>query len=171
MTVKKGDIVFVTQAHHAQQVAAIVMGVVPATRSGLPQASVHIVSSADPYSTTLAAHREYADDVGYLEVDEEEPFKLRPKEINNADAPQEFSEGFAEESDSEGDGAGVVSEEPRTPEESEAGGEGQPEEESEEVIDEREEDESPAEVPEEESDGEPVPPAKHKRHHRSKGKG
>ena len=167
MTVKRGDTVFVSQPHHATPVPGIVLSVVPATSSGLPQANVHIVSSADPYASTLVAHREYADDHGYLEAHESEPTETRPQETNNADASEEFSEGLESESDSEGDGAGVVSEEQGTSENPNEDGEGEPPQESEEVG-EREEDEGSEEVSQDEQDGEPVSTSKRKRGGRSR---
>lgn len=169
MTVKKGDIVFVSQAHHSTPVAGIVLSVVPATSSGLPQANVHIVSSADPYSSVLVPHREYADDHGYLEADEGEPLEVRPQETNNADAPQEHSSGESEGADSEGDGSGVVREEPEASEDSEPDSETEPEEDSTEgEVDEREEDETAPPLSAGAEDGKPVPTTGRKRSGRSR---
>lgn len=168
MTVKRGDIVFVTQAHVAQEVAAVVLQMVPSKLAGLPDAKVHILSSSDPYSSVTVSHREFADDAGYIEIDESEPTENRPKEVTHADASQELSEGGDQEPNDEGDGTGLVSEEQGTSEESNSNGEGEPEEESEEIGDEPEEGEGSAEVSEDESDGESVPPTRRKRGGRSK---
>lgn len=174
MTVKKGDIVFVSQPHTPQVVAAVVMATAPAKLFGLPQAVVHIISSTDPYSWAIVPHREYADDAGYLEADESEPTALRPKETTNADAPQEHREGEPAPFGIEGTGAGVVHS--TTQEEPEAFGLGEDESDQEssedegpfdvepnEESDEREEDESSEEVSQGEQDGEPVSSTKRKR--------
>lgn len=171
MTIKKGDIVFVSQPHTPQVVAAVVMATASAKLSGLPQAVVHIISSTDPYSWIIVPHREYADDAGYLEADESEPTALRPKEKMNADAPQEHSDGEPEASGTGGDGSGVVHSESDSPETEDETGEDQSNQESEEGEgpsdveddDEREEDESSEEVPQSEQDGEPVSATKRKR--------
>lgn len=179
MTVKKGDIVFVSQPHTPQVVAAVVMDTAPAKLSGLPQAVVHIISSTDPYSWTIVPHREYADDSGYLEADESEPTALRPKETTNADAPQEHSEGESETPDAEGLGARMDDSESDSSETEDETDEDESEEdssedegpfdvESDEESDEREEDQGSEEVPPSEQDGEPVSATKRKRGGRSK---
>lgn len=105
MTVKKGDIVFVSQAHHSTPVPAVVLSVVPATSSGLPQANVHIISSSDPYASILVAHREYSDDSGYLEADESEPTESHPvadptpEGVGGTGAPESTPEESEDESE------------------------------------------------------------------------
>jgi hypothetical protein len=155
MTVKRGDTIFVTQAHAAQEVIAIVASV------QYPQVRAHVVSSTDPYHLETFEHRLYADDVGYLEVDEQQPTELRPKPQGTAyaDAPQEFSSGESETPNAEGDGSGLVHEEPYSAAEEEPASEDQQEEdppEDEEVADEPEEGEGSAAVPEDEPNRQPV---------------
>lgn len=155
MTVVRGDTIFVTQAHAAQEVVAIVASV------QYPQVRAHVVSSTDPYHLETFDHRVYADDIGYLEVDEPQPTELRPKpqETAHADAPPEFSSGESETPDAEGDGSGVVHEESESAAEEEPASEDEQEEdppEDEEVADEPEEGEGSKAVPEDEPDRQPV---------------
>lgn len=163
MTVKKGDIVFISQPHHSTPVPGIVLSVLPASAEVWPDVLVHIVSSTDPYAWVKVPHKCYVGEPGYLAADEDEPTESQPKETNNADASEELSEGSGEESSDEGDGSGLVSEEQGASEESDEDGEGEPQEEQEEVDDEREEDESSSSISEEDSGGESVPPTKRKR--------
>lgn len=144
MTIKRGDIVFVTQGHASQEVSAVVLQPIPGRLAGLPDARVHILSSADPYSTVTVSHRQYADDVGYLESGESEPTEARPVETKKSERAL-----FTPEVDNNS-------------EETTLGGD-PPNDHSEEEDDERQEDEGAEEVPEDESDGEPVSTPKGKR--------
>lgn len=154
MTAKKGDIVFVTQAHVGQEVAAVVVDRV----TNADQVKVHVISSSDPYSVVTVAHRLFADDIGYLEADESEPRQNRPVQppVDN-DHVEAGAELFGF-----GSGPAVPDTDP-----TDSGGDSAPDEsgdsEDEEESDESEEDESSSEVSEGDEDGEPVPSAGRKR--------
>lgn len=156
MTAKKGDIVFVTQGHTSQPVAAVVMDHV----SNIDEVSVHVISSSDPYSVVKVSHRFYSDDVGYLEADEAEPLDARPvaPPVDN-DHVEEGAELFGlgqpnpdvsneDPTDSGGD-----------PPTDESGDQGSEEEED----DESEEDESSSTTSEGDEDGKPVSATRGKR--------
>ena len=175
MTVKEGDLVFVSSPNHpGQEVAAIVMPGAPGQKADL-----HILSSADPYSVIKGVpERRYVDHHGFrkagefpMEYSPESKAQFANQETTNADAPQELSEGSDEVSESEGNGIGLVHSESEEEPETFGFGEDQSNQESAEGEgpsdvednDEREEDENSEEVPESKSDGEPVSSTKRKR--------
>lgn len=185
MTVKEGDLVFISNPNHpGQEVAGIVMPGTPGQK-----ADIHIISSADPYSIVKdVPERRYVDHHGFRKAGEW-PIDYSPEakakfanpddngvihtfqETSNADAPQEHSDGEPEASGTGGDGSGVVHSESDSSETEDETGEDQPDQESTESegpsdvedSDEREEDESSEEVPQSAQDGEPVSATKRKR--------
>lgn len=175
MTVKKGDIVFVSQPHHSTPVPGVVLSVVPAPAEVWPDINVHIISSADPYASTRVSHKCYVGDSGYLAADEDEPTEPKPKETKNADASQEYSSGESSTSNAEGNGAGVDDGESEAPANEESDSETESEEDSsedqgpfdvepdEEDDDEREEDETAPPVSEGAEDGKSVSSTRRKR--------
>lgn len=112
MTVKEGDIVFVTESHLPGEYPGVVLQVLQ-----YPTARIHIFGSPHGASTQLTL-RQYEDDVGFREANEPRPTGTRPKPVVNQagtaahDVPQysedtsesETDEGSAEDPEADGYG-------------------------------------------------------------------
>lgn len=97
MTVKEGDIVFVTEAHLPGEYPGVVLQVLQ-----YPTARVHILGTPHGASTQITL-REYEDDVGFREANEPRPTGTRPKPVEVVSEPEE-DESSEEDASSDSDG-------------------------------------------------------------------
>lgn len=149
MTVKKGDIVFVrSDAFHHNELPGIVVS------PGGNCSDVLVLASGHPpfLMENLKEIDYWEDPEGFYQSSEFYP--PRPEEPINADASEEFSEGGIPQSDSEGDGSGLVSSSEEEDSEQEEDEEGESEEEPE-KVDESEADEKASE---DRNQSDPKPP-------------